>query len=163
MNLNEVLNCLGQPLNDLETAKVLKSIGVENLESIHVPDGEFSEYFISKSEGFSLIFTDEAMFLGRAHQLIGSGPLYFAGIFLYAGGKDGYSPFSSELPFGIRFSMNREDLVSILGESDWQANNTIGSVGAERWDGKAPYKIHIAYSPEGKPAVITFNIPRANA
>ncbi len=161
MNLHEVLNCLGKPVNDLETARILNSIGVENLESIQVQDGKYSEYFISKPEGFSLIFTDEAMFLGKAKQIIGVSPLYFAVIFLYAGGKDGYSSFPGELPAGIRFDLTREDLINLLGEPSWQRQNSTGGAGVDRWDEKSRYRIHITYSPEARPAVISLHMPNA--
>lgn len=159
MNLNDVLNCLGTPINDPKTASVLRSIGVKDVESIQVPEGEYSEYFVSKADGFSLIFTDEAMFLGKAHQLIGVGPLYFAGIFLYAGDSDGYSRSRGELPFGIRFDLKREDLVNLLGQPTWHQKNNSGGVRADRWDDKACYRIHITYATDTKPEVISLHIP----
>lgn len=159
MNLNKVLNCLGTSVNDPKTASVLEGIGVKNVESIKVPEGEYSEYFVSKADGFSLIFTDEAMFLGKSDQPIGVGPLYFAGIFLYAGGRDGYSPYRGELPFGIHFDLNREDLLKLLGQPSWHQKNNSGGARVDRWDENARYRVHMTYTPDAKPAVVSLHMP----
>lgn len=159
MNLNEVLNCLGTPINNLNTASVLQSIGLKDVESIQLAEGKYSEYFEDKADGFSLIFTDEAMFLGKSHQVIGVGPLYFAGIFLYAGDKDGYSRYRGELPLGIRFDFKRDDLVNLLGQPTWHQKNNSGGIRADRWDDKAHYRVHIAYAPDTKPDVVSLHIP----
>ncbi len=161
MNTQKVLECLGKPLSDLQTLETLKTIGVDSPESMQVPEGEYSEYFISKPSGFSLIFSDEAMFLGKPHQQVGDGPLYFSGVFFYAGGKDGYSSYTGELPLGITFNSSREQLIKLLGGPSWERQNSRGGAGADRWDDKAKYRIHITYNGEGKPEVISCHIPNA--
>ena len=41
------------------------------------------------------------------------------GIFLYGKGHKGYESFTDELPFGIKFTNSRAEVLAILGKPDW--------------------------------------------
>jgi len=60
----------------------------------------------------------------------------FNGIFLYAEGKDGYSQFMGDIPYGVSFSMFRNDLISLLGDpvfSRWRVDSK-DSVSEDTWN-----------------------------
>lgn len=145
MKLSQLIDVLGKPVNDEELQNAFSQNTLLNsLQTLKLPGGEYSAYIERPGEGFSLIFTDEAMFLGKAGQTIGSGPLYFTGIFLYAEGKDNYSQYKGDLPLQIHFEKTRDDFVKNFGEPDWQRKRPDGSIAADRWTNiiRIAYTLH---------------------
>lgn len=137
----------------------LRKLGIEPREELLLPDGEYDAYVERPASGFSFIFTDEAMFLGKADQAIGTGRLFFTGVFLYAEGVDGYSQYSHELPEGLDFSDRPSSLRRRLGEpecSRW----IDGAVRADRWllEGR---KLHVSYSDKGQIRVVSYFAPNS--
>lgn len=157
MNLNEIISNLGKPASTLQSSFL--SSGIDIAAELKLPSSEFRTYLERPSFGYSLVFTDEAVFLGKKKQPVGVGPLYFSGIFLYSEGKDGYSQFQGEIPFGIEFSKKHDELVSLLGAPNWQRLRDDGTIAAERWDEKGVFRIHITYSTNGKIVIISLQKP----
>jgi hypothetical protein len=159
MDIEKLLECLGEPISSQRLVSILREKGIDLLGELSLPEGEYRAYIERPSEGFSLVFTDEAVFLGKASQVIGKGELYLSGVFLYAEGKDGYTQFSGGLPKGLSFTLDQESVGKKLGISSWDRKREDGSVAAERWDNVADYRIHITYSKStSKPVLISLNI-----
>ncbi len=162
MNLEKFIRLIGKSASDEELTNAVSIVDVNLKKELQLPDGEYRAYIECPKSGFSLVFTDKAVFLGKTQQSIGIGDLYFSGIFLYAEGKDGYSKFQGDLPNGLSFDSTNEELVRKLGTPSWERSRPDGSKAADRWDDLADYRIHITYSKEsGKPVVISLN--RADA
>jgi hypothetical protein len=159
MEIEDLLTCLGQSELDQRLIGILQEIGIDLPNELSLPEGEYRAYIERPNEGYSLVFTDEAMFLGKGNQAIGKGALYLSGIFLYAEGKDGYLQFEGELPMKLSFSNMREDIIEELGKATWNRARADGSIAAERWDTAADFRIHITYSKStSKPVLISLNI-----
>ncbi|MBC3909708.1 hypothetical protein [Undibacterium umbellatum] len=146
MNLNLFISHLGKDVSTSSLALQFSSIGIDLTNELVLPEGEFDCYIERPIDGICFVFTDDAMFLGKKTQALGSGPLYFSGIFLYAEGRDSYSQFRSDIPFGLSFTMKHEDMISKLGVPTWQRFREDGTLAADRWDNKAEVQIHISYS-----------------
>lgn len=158
MEIENLLECLGEPISSRRLASVLQGKGIDLSNGLILPKGEYRAYIERPTEGYSLVFTDEAVFLGIANQPIGKGALYLSGVFLYAEGKDSYSQFVGELPMGLSFSTSQENIGKKLGSSSWDRKRSDGSVAAERWDNVADYRIHITYSKStSKPVLISLS------
>lgn len=158
MKIKELLDCLGEPETSEKLKKILHEIDVDLSSELVLSEGEYRAYIERPSEGYSLVFTDEAIFLGKENQAIGNGELYLSGVFLYAKDKDGYSQFNQALPMSLSFSAKKADLHEKLGMPSWDRKRIDGSVAAERWDEVADYRIHITYSKiSEEPVLISLN------
>ncbi|WP_447529897.1 hypothetical protein [Vreelandella sp. TE19] len=156
MEIESLLKCLGEPASSRQLARILQQEGIDLSSELILPDSEYRAYIERPSKGYSLVFTDEAVFLGRTNQPIGKGLLYLSGVFLYGEGKDSYSQFKGELPTSLSFSTSQEDIKTMLGNSSWDRKRSDGSVAAERWDRVADYRVHITYSKStAKPVLIS--------
>lgn len=154
MNLEHLFKCIGQTSNDENLVRELLVAGVDLSEGLDLPEGEYRTYVERPENGFSLVFTDEAMFLGKASQAVGLGELFMSGVFLYAEGKDGYSQYKGSLPLNLSFDVTSEILSKNFGDSSWNRTRPDGSIAADRWDNVADYRIHITYSKSSKKAMI---------
>lgn len=109
-------------------------------------DDQYRAYIERSSEGFCLVFTDEAVFQGKGDQAIGVGELFYTWIFFHAEGKDGYSEYKGELPGGISFSDTREDVLKKMGTPSWQRMSKDGQrIITDRWE-LPNYRLHVTYS-----------------
>lgn len=159
MEIEQLIPIVGRPVSDAEVARVLSQIGVDVQHGVALNEGEYRAYVERPKEGFSLVFTDEAMFLNKANQGIGVGELFFSGLFLYAQGKDGYSQFQGQLPKGISFFQDRSKIIEQLGVPSWERKRDDGSIAAERWD-IPPFTLHLTYSREkSTPTLVSFQVP----
>lgn len=129
------------------------------MPELRLEEGEYRAYIEYKHMGFCLTFTDEAMFRGFSKQTIGSGPLYFSGVFFYAEGKDEYVQYDGWLPKSIGFEKTSSQLNQSLGQAEWSRKRSDGSLAYERWvDGKL--KIHVTYDKTKlTPSVIAISKP----
>ena len=160
MDVNLIIPHLGESISAPALAGVLTNYGIDVKQEVNLPDGEYRDYVERPAEGFSLVFTDEAIFFGRGEQQIGAGPMYFSGIFLYMEGKDGYSQYQGPIPFGLDFTQGHDELVALLGTPSWQRLRDDGTIAADRWDEKAEFRIHVTYSlKNGKPLLISLQRP----
>lgn len=162
MDLDKIIPHFGEPVSLSALGKMLEGMGINVEQELRLQEGEYREYIGRPMEGYSLVFTDEAMHLGKSKQALGTGPLYFSGVFLYAQGKDGYSQFCGKIPLGIDFSMDHDALVALLGPPSWQRKRDDETVAADRWDDKPAFRIHVTYSKKGgKPVLISLQRPDA--
>ena len=160
MYLQALLASLGKPITDDTVNKAFAEAHIDKEKIAPLPKGEFNTYLEEKSKGIAIVLTDAAMFLGQSNTPIGKGPLYFSGVFLYAGGKEDYAPFTEQLPHNITFKDTRNVLIEKLGEPSWSRRRNDGTLAADRWDEVACYHIHISYFKEaGLPSIITMQIP----
>ncbi len=158
METENLLECLGEPISSRRLASALQEESIDLSNGLILPEGEYRAYIERPTEGYSLAFTDEAVFSGIPNQPIGKGALYLSGVFLYTEGKDGYSQFVGKLPMGLSFFMSRKDIQKKLGSSSWDRKHSDASIAAERWDNVADYRIHITYSRStSKPALISLS------
>ncbi|WP_370981218.1 hypothetical protein [Agaribacterium sp. ZY112] len=159
MNLDELLPLLGRSVVDSQLNSFLSVLSDGLVRGLALPSGEYRTYYENRSDGYSLVFTDEAMFLGREDQGIGTGSLYLSGIFLYSEGKDDYSEYAGSMPNGIRFDATQSDIAKVLGEASWSRERRDKSIAAERWDTFFDYRLHITYSKNTCcPVVVSLNI-----
>src|SRR5690554_5731079 len=100
MNL---LDFLGSGSEDDSLVRCFKENSIELKNQLFLEDGLFRTYMEVQITGISLVFTDEAYFLGLPNQPIGQGELYFSGVFFYSEGKDGYTQYQGDLPFNLTF------------------------------------------------------------
>lgn len=160
MNLLEIIPYLGRPVSALEN--IFLSNGIHIATELQLFADEFRAYLEKPKEGFCLVFTDEAVFLGKKMQPLGTELLYFSGIFLYSEGKDGYSQYQGEIPFKIEFSKSHDELASLLGPPNWQRLRDNGTIAADHWYEKADFRIHITYSAENSAVLISLQKPDFN-
>ncbi|MFZ6707996.1 hypothetical protein [Undibacterium sp. TC9W] len=160
MDINLFISQLGMSVLTPSVITLFAGISVDLSNDLNLPMDEFDCYVEQPDDGICFVFTDEAMFLGKDKQVLGSGPLYFSGIFLYAEGKDNYSQFRGVIPFGISFTDKHEELVSLMGVPTWQRMRNDGSVAADRWDNVAANQIHISYSAnDGQVVLVSLQKP----
>ncbi|WP_436307258.1 MULTISPECIES: hypothetical protein [unclassified Variovorax] len=157
MNVASLMPNFGSTLNSVPLLEALRELSIEPSEEGSLPDGDYIAYVERPSAGVSFVFTDEAMLLGKGEQAIGTGALFFTGIFFYAEGVDGYSQYGHELPGGLDFSDRPSSLRRRLGEPEW-SRWLDGSVLTDRWqlDGR---KLHVSYSDDGQTRVVTYFVP----
>lgn len=134
LEVNDAKVLFGRPITDLEVIKFLSLCEINLIKDIALNSGEFTAHVEKKKEGYSLSFTDEAMFLNRDNQPIGKGPLYFTGVFFYSDGKDGYVGYKGKLPGDLHFSDSITDVSNKLGSSSFQRTRDDGSIVGQRWD-----------------------------
>ncbi|WP_447927010.1 hypothetical protein [Vreelandella sp. EE27] len=158
MEIENLLGCLGDAVSSRQLNSILQKEGIDLSSDLILPDSEYRTYIERPAKGYSLVFTDEAVFLGITNQPIGKSALYLSGVFLYGEGKDGYTQFNGKLPIGLSFSANQEDIKTMLGNPSWNRKRSDGSVAAERWDNIADYRVHITYTkPTSKPVLISLS------
>lgn len=132
-------------------------------QELSLGDDEYRAYIELPKDGFSIIFTDASYFLGKGDSVIGKGDLFYSGIFFHSEGRDGYSEYKADLPFGLLFSDTRPDVLKKLGVQSWQRLAKDGvRVISDRWD-RLPdvlYRLHVTYDKEtGKISIISASIP----
>jgi hypothetical protein len=158
INIDTLLHCLGESTKNENLVDTLIKLGIDVMTELTLPDGEYRAYIERPKEGVSLVFTDEAVFLGKNNIEIGSGNMHLSGIFLYAEGKDGYKQFSGEMPFNFSFNNTQKEIEKELGKATWNRVGNDGEVAAERWDQSFNYRVHVTYSNSSrKPVVISLN------
>jgi len=164
MDVGKLKLLLGRPVTDGELEEYMSSQAIDVSNELVLKSGDFNAYIERPKLGFSLIFTDESMFLGKEDQPIGKGPLFFVGVFFYSEGKDGYSQYSGDLPGDIKFSDHRGDVVAKMGEPSWQRKRRAdGSIAADRWD-FSDYRVHVTYSKANYcPTIISMDVPNQGA
>ena len=145
LEINFVKLLLGLPISDHELIEQLSLYGITVDKDVKLNTGEFTAHVERKKGGFSLVFTDVAMFLSKLNQPIGQGPLYFTGVFFYADGKDGYVGYKGELPDDLDFSYSRMDVLNVLGSPSSQRTRDDGSIIGERWN-HSDYSLSVTYS-----------------
>lgn len=148
---------LGLSILNPMCASGLKGVGVE-LQSIKMPVDDYRTYVERLSEGVSLVFTDEAFFLGKGDMAIGTGDVFFSGLFLYPEGKDGYSQYPAPLPFGLRFEDSADVVRARLGVPEWH-RETEGKLIADRWTVDGGRRLHLTYTRGGNIGLISFQVP----
>ena len=144
LEINMIMSLLGHPVTDHELAVWLNSIGVDS-GGVVLESGKFTLHIEMMKEGFSLTFTDEAMYFGKQDQPVGDGPLYFTGVFFYSDGKDGYREYKGVLPMGLDFSNTHQEVLDCLGVPSYQRTRSDGSVISERWD-HPDYSLSVTYA-----------------
>ncbi len=162
MRTDELLALLGRPATDKELTGYFSKNGINITQEVKLKAGDYSTYLERKEDGYSLVFTDEGMFLNKPKQQFGEGSLYFSGVFFYAEGKDGYSQYQEDILHKIMFSDTRGDLLKKLGEPSWQRKRRDGAIAADRWDqlDSSGKRIHITYFKDRQfPVVISIGIP----
>jgi len=158
-----LLKLFGLSSSNQELLEYMNQINVAIDSELSLSDGEYRAYIEKPDDGYCLIFTDEAYFLGKPNQPIGSGTLFFGGVFFHSEGKDGYMQYKGELPFGLSFDDTRESVLNKLGEQSWQrlARDNVRVI-SDRWDDLdgVPYQLHITYDKEhGRISIISASIP----
>ena len=169
MNTQELLRCLGLVASDKNLVKQMDKLGIDLRSELFLEKDEYGSYdgsdaYIERpSDGYCLLFSDEAEFLGKGDQAIGVGELYFSTVFFYSEGKDEYSQYKDELPFELSFEDRREDVVHKLGEQSWQRLAQDGErVISDRWDNllSVSHRLHVSYYKDtGKISIISATIP----
>lgn len=162
VDTKELLSFLGCPSSDKGLVDYLNAKQIF-LTGLSLEEDDFDAYVENQKLGFCLVFTDEAKFLGLANQPIGQGKLYFSTVFFYSEGKDNYTEYKSDLPFGFSFNDTRQDVLAKLGAPSWQRLAKDGvRVISDRWDNlpDVPYRLHVTYdSQTGKISILSASIP----
>ncbi|MDV2079160.1 hypothetical protein [Marinobacter xestospongiae] len=160
MDTDGLKRFLGRPVTDNEMESYLFAQGIDVSKELILKSGDYTAHIERPKKGFSLVFTDEAMFFNKENQPIGKGPLYLEGMFLYAEGKGGYSQYKGELPGGIKFRDHRSDVLTKLGEPNWQRKRRVDdSIVAEKW-GLSGLIVHVTYSRDSHcPVVVYLGVP----
>lgn len=153
-----LIHNLGNPISNESLAHEVENLGI-GLGSL-IGISEVDLYIERRKEGYSLIFTDEADFLGKSDQPIGVGSRYLTGIFLYAEGKDDYSQYKGDLPCGLSFHQTEKIVKELLGQPNW-AREKDGRIVSEAWDQDC-IRLHLTYSKEGSISLINISY-RKNA
>lgn len=162
MRIDELLKFLGKPITDKELIEYFSKNDIDIFTEVKLEAGEYSTYLERKNDGYSLVFTDEGMFLNKPEQTFGEGKIYFSGVFLYAEGKNGYSQSQGYIPYTINFLDSRDDILKKMGAPSWTRKKKDGTIAADRWDNLDAFgkRIHITYSKATpSPVVISIGIP----
>lgn len=163
VDTESLLNFFGSPAGDKSLIDYMSKNNISLSSELSLNDDEYRAYIERPDDGFCLIFTDETYFLGKGNQEIGSGEIFFSGVFFYAEGKDGYSQYKKNLPYNISFNDTREDVVRNLGEQSWQRLAKDGKrIIADRWDNlpNVPYQLHITYDKDsGRVRIVSASMP----
>lgn len=162
MRTNELLGFLGKPVTDKELIDYFSKNNIDISTEVKLEADDYSTYLERKNDGYSLVFTDEGMFLNKPEQTFGEGALYFSGVFLYAEGKNGYSEYQEYIPYKIKFLDSRDDILKKMGEPSWKRKKKDGTIAADRWDklDASSKRVHITYSKEtSSPVIISIGIP----
>ncbi len=154
------MSLLGLRVSEPTVVAELAAMGIDvRTQHSMIPPGEYRGYIEKPKDGFAVVLTDEAVFLGKGKSTIGGGVPYVSGLFFYAEGKDGYSQYSEELPYGLDFSQDRDSIVAKLGPPSWERKREDGSVVADRWDYKTR-RLHLTYSRAPlAPVVVSVQVP----
>ena len=158
-----ILSMLGKVSTDQKLVEYLSLNDIFLDKELSLEESEYDTHIERPDLGFSLLFTDEAKFLGLAEQSIGSGGLYFSAIFFYSEGEEDFNEYKYDLPSGLSFDDKEEDVRKKLGAHSWQRlDEGDERIISQRWDISidTPYSIHITYE-EGteKICVIIAHIP----
>jgi len=169
MTTDELLSYLGLPGSNQELIEYMGALKVDLANEMYLEKDEYGNYdgyrvYIERPrDGYCLVFSDEAEFLGKRDQPIGAGELYFSTVFFYSEGKDDYSEYESDLPFGLMFQDTRDNVIRKLGVPSWQRLAQDGErVISDRWDElpDVPYRLHVTYYKDtGKISIISATIP----
>jgi hypothetical protein len=148
---------LGLPITDGALQSALSREGITD-EPV-LPDGEYRAYLQCLAAGVELVFTDEAMFLGKLQASIGAGPLYLSGVFIYRERRDGYEPYAGELPNELTFAKTRDAVHAAMGAPSWQRLGSEGRVAAERWDLSGGGRLRVTYTAVGSVSTFLWSVP----
>lgn len=166
MIMNEtrhLLNLFGSPASDQTLLSYMADNKIFINDELLLENGRYRAYIERPDEGFSLVFTDEAYFLGKDNQPVGVGELFYSGIFFHSEGKDNYKEYKSNLPFHLSFSDTRINVLDKLGEQSWQRLAKDGTrVISDRWDHlqNTSYRLHITYDKNTeKISIVSASIP----
>jgi hypothetical protein len=147
LDVRKLLPLLGAAVTDRSIIDAFLELHVDLRSDLVVTDGTSHADIERKPDGIGFSFRNDVR-EDRVYVL--------EGIFLYAGGKDGYAEFEGVIPTGISFTSSRDDIVRLLGPADWRRRRSDESVAAERWE-MAPRFMHVTYSRETmRPRVIVF-------
>lgn len=138
MEVEEITKYFGK------TAKECKGF---DLSKLKLPSGEYTAYTEYKKEGYSLAFTDEAMFLKNDTPLR-KGELYLSAAFFYKDKVDKYKQYKGKLPFNLDFSMDYKEVVKVLNQEDFKRQRADKKVAMARWDSLASYIVFISFNKE---------------
>lgn len=152
-------NSLGRASKDPLLANAFASVGVEVEDELELPDGEFVAYVERPAEGIAFAFKDEAFFHGLPNAPIGTGRLFFAGMFFYLSEQEEYTPYAASLPLGIAFTDDAETLAQRFGTPEWERMTENGNVLAQRWAVSAARRLHVTYSGDGSMVVLSYGVP----
>jgi hypothetical protein len=158
MKLEALYPLLAKPIDLPDVRAAFNDLGIDVSEAV-LDDDDFRTYIERKALGVCLIFSDEAMFLAKGDQAIGTGPLYFSGFFLYSEGKDGYAQFSGPLPYNLKFSDTSTEAKAKLGQPEWNRISSKNFVKAERWDVSIDRQLHLTYNDGGTIELLTYFVP----
>ena len=145
----------------------VKNQFVKSQEEIKLPiydeDGDLLDeynFYISKyDEGLGFIFTDESFYLNQEDKPITGEKIYLTTIFFYNDGVEGFSQYKQELPFNLKFSMNKAEIENILGVPLFIKNDD-GVVRSQKWKIEdIPLTIYISYNNIGEIRYISLSIP----
>jgi hypothetical protein len=149
MKLLDVIHYIGKPLSFDGLCSLLIDNNINIQDEIVIPKDEYSINVDRISEGYSLIFNDEADFLGIANQAIGVGEPYLTGFFVYSSYKDGYGSYSGELPFSLSVNHSRDDICSVLGDPNIKNSKETGKK-FDKWQFDNGHVLYVAYYNEYK-------------
>lgn len=159
IEVKKIISFLGRDYNDYELVEYLEENNIFLNSELLLIEGTFNSYVERHEDGYCLIFTTEARFLSKEDWYIGRGRMFLIGIFLYSEGRENYSEYKGEIPFGVHFSQERDNILKKMGEPNWQRLSLDEKqVKADRWHIDF-YRMHITYSRETqKPVVISISI-----
>lgn len=140
---NEILSKLGVLSDDKSLQEYMRSMDLKIPENLKLKSSQYDVHIEFEDLDISMLFTDEAKFLGIENQAIGQGPLYFTGLFFYS---DGEGNSNSDLPLNLSFEDKIEDVEDKLGEPSWSRDRK-GQIISQRWDINEchDFTIHITY------------------
>lgn len=163
IDTQSLLSFLSLPQFDINLNNYLANNQIQLDQELALGVDEYRAYIERPLNGFCLVFTDESYFFGYDNAAIGSGNLYFSGAFFYSEGKDNYTEYDKDLPFGLSFKDVRQDVLAKLGQQSWQRLAKDGKrVIADRWDAlpNVPYRLHVTYDGQtGKISILSASIP----
>jgi len=163
MDLKNLLSLAGRKITDKGLIEAMKREDID-ISLIDLAENEFQAYLEIKDRGIALIFSDESWFLGLEDKAIGTGVLFFTGVFVYLQEQDGYSKYLGSLPHRLSFSYNSDDFINQFGNPSWSRSRPNGSLVSQRWDNVDIYRIHITYGKEsGLVSIIYLGIPEKSA
>ncbi|KGJ93302.1 hypothetical protein GAB14E_2626 [Colwellia psychrerythraea] len=151
----DITKLIGKPVSD---EAINNWLTVEGHQLPVLEEGDYRTYIESPEQGYSVIFSDESMFLGNEQQPIGAGELFLSGVFFYSDGLDGYEQFIDGLPKSIKFEDNYESLNNKLGIPEWKRHGEDEVLISERW-AYGKLKIHVTYNSSGTIEIISISEP----
>lgn len=142
---------LGYYYGETNIDTLLAALGIN--EPPILPRGDNNAHLSNEIKGIELTFSDSES-LSTPQRDYPDGALVLANIRFYGRKIEEFSIYQGELPYGIRFGLNKSELISLLGEPEWRnpEENRL------RWI-RGNHRVHVTLSKSEEAVIVSAGLP----